>query len=31
MHSGPQLVVLLLRARKEIMNDVIRTSTYGSK
>ena len=31
MHFGPQMVLLLSRARKVIMKDVIRVSAYGLK
>ena len=31
MHSGTQMVLMLFRARKVIMKDVIRVSAYGSK
>ena len=31
MHSGPQMVFMMFRARRIIMKDVIRVSAYGSK
>jgi len=30
MHFGPQMVLVVFRARKGIMKDMIRVSAYGS-